>query len=95
MNLIVWIVVGFVVVSIGSVVLLSVILVWQDQKTRGLAYYGLPRRERNQFKRMLKRWAVLLHPIIVLQAKFATITFEKARFVYRGVAGPRGTGSDQ
>jgi hypothetical protein len=78
-------------VSLAAILLLSLVLVWQDQKTLGLAYYGRSRAERAGFKRTLKRWAVLLHPIIILQAKLVTVTFEKARFLFRGVAGPRGT----
>ncbi len=74
---------------------LSAVLVWEDQKTRGVAYYGLPLAERDRFKRTLRRHAWRLWPIIRLTGLLSRFTFQKASFRHRGIAGPRGTCSKE
>ncbi len=76
-------------------VYLGVILSWEDQRTRGLGYYGLRPEERAHFKRVLRRHALFLFPILRLLGRFSSFTFEKASFGHRGIAGPRGTCSEE
>lgn len=70
---------------------LVVVLGWEDQKTVGLGYYGLPPAGRAAFKRTLRRHALLLFPILRLLGRLSKFTFEKASFRHRGIAGPKGT----
>jgi len=76
-------------------VYLSVVLSWQDEQTRGLAYYGLPPERRAAFKATLRRHARLLFPILRLLGRFSSFTFRKASFQHKGIAGPRGTCSEE
>jgi aryl sulfotransferase len=98
-----WSLITWVAVAAGAVVAffvvqlihLSTVLAWADQKTTGLAYYGLPAGERRRFKDSLRRQARLLRPILRLMSRFSRFTFQKASFEHRGIAGPRGTCSKQ
>lgn len=90
---------GWIGVIIGALIAfyilqliyLSAVLSWENQRTIGLAYYGLPPKERARFKRKLKLHAILLAPILWLSAKSAKFTFQKASFQHRGIAGPMGS----
>jgi hypothetical protein len=90
-------------IAIGAVVLfliaqivhLSVVLAWEDQKTRGLGYFGLPPAGRDAFRRTLRRQARLLHPIISLLSRLSTPTLEKASFRFKDISGPKGTCSEE
>lgn len=73
---------------------LACVFVWGDSKTRGLEYYGKPPEEREKFKRALRRHGVLLFPILRLLGT-KKIKFESASFVHDGVAGPKGTCSEE
>jgi hypothetical protein len=94
-----WSPITWIAVLVGALVLffitqmiyLGVILSWEDQKTRGLEYYGLPPEGRADFKRTLRRHARLLFPILRLVGRFSSFTFQKASFRHRGVSGPKGT----
>ena len=43
---------------------LSGVLGWEDQKTVGTGYYGLPRAERDRFKQALRHHARVLAPVV-------------------------------
>lgn len=73
-----------------QLVYLSAILKWEHEKSVGLAYYGLPLKERAAFKRRLRLHAFLLSPILWLSSK-SKLTFQKASFKHRGIAGPAGS----
>ena len=96
-------VVTWVVAVAGVVVLflviqavwLSVVLSWENEKTRGVGYYGLPPAGRDRFKRTLRRHALFLWPILRLIGRFSTFTFEKASFRHHDVSGPKGTCSPE
>lgn len=75
-------------------VYLSVVLAWEQERTRGLAYYGLPPAERERFKRTLRRHTRLLSPILGLVSRSNKLDFRKLSFRYQGVAGPAGTCSE-
>lgn len=82
----------------GAVVLLViqwgylvVVLVWEDQKTRGVAYYGLSLSERERFKRTLRLHARLLSPIVRLLGRLSKPDLARGSFRFEGVAGPKGT----
>ncbi len=83
---------GFLVVEF---IYLAVVLRWEDEKTRGLAYYGLPAVQRDQFKQTLRRHAILLSPILRLLGRFSDGALAKATFRVKGVAGPKGTCSPE
>ncbi len=94
-----WTVLLWVGIALGALIAffvvemiyLAMIFAWEDQNTRGLAYYGRPPAEREKFKRTLRRHGLLLSPILRLLGKTSNFTFEKASFTYEGVAGPKGT----
>jgi len=93
-----WIVViggSTLVFLVIQVVYLSLVLAWEDQKTRGLGYYGLSPDDRAAFKRTLRRHARLLYPILRLISRTTPFTFEKATFRANGLPGPRGTCSEE
>jgi hypothetical protein len=78
-------------VVILQFIYLSTVLKWEHEKSVGLAYYGLPPKERAGFKRKLKLHAVLLSPVLWLSAKLSKFTFQKASFVHKGIAAPMGS----
>lgn len=84
-----------VLILIGQAIHLSVVLTWENEQTKGLGYYGLPPDARARFKQKLRRHARLLYPILRLIGKTSKFTFEKASFRHKGIAGPRGTCSEQ
>ena len=79
-----------VALLVAEAVYLSVVLRWEDEKTNGIGYYGLPAPERARFKRTLGRHAFLLYPILRLAGR-SKLDFRKARFQHRGVSGPTGS----
>jgi hypothetical protein len=80
-----------IVLLVGQVIYLSAVLAWENERTRGLGYYGLPPAGRDRFKTQLRRHARLLYPILRLIGRFSSFTFDKASFRFQDVAGPRGT----
>jgi hypothetical protein len=72
-------------------VYLAVVLRWEDERTVGLNYYGLPRAERERFKRQLRRHAVLLAPYLWLAGRLTRADFRRMRVVHQGVAFPPGS----
>jgi hypothetical protein len=93
-----WIVVvavGLVALFIVGMIYLAVVLRWEDEKTRGLGYYGLSEAEREGFKRTLRRHAVLLSPMLHLLGRFSSNALAKASFEVQGISGPRGSCSPE
>jgi hypothetical protein len=86
---------GVVVFLVAQFLYLAVILAWEDQKTVGLGYYGLPHTARVAFKRTLRRHALFLFPILRILERTSTFTFRKGSFRHRGIAGPKGTCSKE
>lgn len=86
---------GLVVFFLGQLVYLSAVLVWEDQRTRGVGYYGLSPAERMRFRRRLRLHARLLYPILRLLGWFSTLKLDNASFRFRDVAGPKGTCSEE
>lgn len=84
-----------VVFLIAQMIHLGVVLSWEDQRTRGLGYFGLPPEDRRAFKRTLRRHARLLYPILRLTGRFSSFTFEKTSFRHHGISGPKGTCSPE
>lgn len=70
---------------------LGLVLSWGETRTRGNAYFGLPLAARRRFKRVLRRQATLLAPILWAMRPLARFDFGKASFTARGLAGPRGS----
>jgi hypothetical protein len=68
-----------------------VVLKWEDEQTRGLAYYGQPAAERERFKAKLRGHARRLYPILRLMSRSSSFTFQKASFRHKGIAGPLGS----
>lgn len=90
-----WWILGTLGVLLALYTLLAVYLVlvlrWEDQRTIGLGYYGLPPAGRQRFKRLLRPHAGLLTPILWLNARFVTADFRTMRFQHDGVSGPTGS----
>lgn len=74
---------------------LALVLAWEDERTRGSAYYGLPLEERRRFHRRLGLHARVLSPIIRLGSKLTKVTLPKASFRFEGIAGPKGSCSPE
>lgn len=74
-----------------QMIYLSVVLKWEDERTRGLNYYGLPPEGRAAFKQALRRHARLLHPILALSGKLSKFSFQRASFRHGDIAAPRGS----
>ena len=97
MSLLAWVgvVVGvLVVLFVLQMIHLSVVLAWSDQKTHGLGYFGLSPAERDRFRAKLKGQARLLFPILRVIGRPSS-TLDNASFTYGGVAGPKGTCSEE
>lgn len=84
-----------VVLVIAGIVYLAVVLAWEEQRTLGLAYYGLPLDERRRFRRWLRFHARMLRPVVRLSARFTKVNLANAGFRYQGVAGPKGSCSEE
>lgn len=82
---------ALVAVYVAGSVYLAIVLRWEDDHTVGLAYYGLPPLERARFKRRLRFHAVLLSPLLWLNARLVTLDFRKARVQHQGVSFPAGS----
>lgn len=82
---------ALVVAFVIQLVHLALVLAWEDQRTRGLGYYGLPADGRERFKRTLRRHAMLLFPVIRLLGRFSRFDFSKVTFVHRDLPGPKGS----
>jgi hypothetical protein len=76
-------------------VYLGAVLRWEDERTVGLGYYGLPLEARNRFKRTLKLHARLLAPILRLNAQASRFDFRRVSFRYKDITGPHGTCSPE
>lgn len=91
----VWWIVGLLgaalVAYVAYGIYLASVLRWEDERTVGLNYYGLPLAERSAFKQKLRSHAVRLAPILWLNSKMAKVDFRKARIQHKGVSGPNGT----
>lgn len=83
--------VALALVAFIGVVWLAAVVAWGERRTRGLAYFGLPRRDRERFRRRLRAHARALAPVIRLTALVSPFRFDRASFEYRGVSGPKGT----
>jgi hypothetical protein len=72
-------------------VYLAVILRWEDERTVGLAYYGLPPAQRERFKERLRFHARLLAPLLNINGRLAKVDFRRVRVQHRGVSFPAGS----
>jgi hypothetical protein len=86
------VVVALVVIG---VVYLALVLAWEDERTKGSAYYGLPLEERRKFRGRLRTHARFLFPVIRLGSRLTSVTLPKASFHFQGVAGPKGSCSEE
>ena len=89
------IVAGALAFGILGFVYLAIVLAWEDEHTRGAAYYGLPLEERRRFHRRLRLHARMLSPIVRLGSRLTKVTLSKASFRFSGVAGPKGSCSPE
>jgi Sulfotransferase domain len=85
-----WLVIGVAFFLIQAIHL-ALVLKWEDEQTVGLNYYGLPLAGRNRFKRKLRIHAMILRPILWLNARSGKLDFRKARIVYKDISAPTGS----
>jgi hypothetical protein len=83
---------GFIILQF---IYLSTVLRWEHEKSVGLAYYGLPPKDRAAFQRRLRLHAFLLSPVLWLSGKLSKFTFQRASFRHKGVAAPMGSCSPE
>ncbi len=90
-----WLVLRILAIIVGLYVAwtiyLAVVLKWEDERTVGLAYYGLPLAERRRYTRTLRLHALLLAPVLWVNSRLAKVDFRKVRVVHDGVSFPRGS----
>lgn len=86
---------GLVVFLVAQAIHLGIVLSWGEAATRGLEYYGLDPAGRSRFRSKLHRQATLLSPILRLIGRLSGFTFERASFRHDGLAGPRGTCTEE
>jgi hypothetical protein len=86
---------GALVFLVVGFIYLAVVLAWEEQHTRGSAYYGLPLAERQRFRRRLRLHARLLLPILRLGPRITEVTLPKSSFRYKGLAGPKGSCTEE
>lgn len=94
MSLLWWLVailaaIGIFYVAMGTY--LAGVLRWEDEQSAGLAYYGLSREARAQFKATLRAHARRLAPLLSLNARLAKLDFRRARIQHKGVSAPTGS----
>lgn len=89
------VVTGIVVLVVLGVIYLALVLAWEEEKTRGLAYYGRPIEERRRFHKQLRRHARVLSPIVRLWGRMTKVALPSASFRYEGVAGPKGSCTEE
>ena len=87
----VWIVAAAIAAYVGMGFYLAAVLKWGDERTVGLNYYGRSRGERDAFKRSLARHALLLSPLLWLNARMVKADFRRVRIQYRGTSAPAGS----
>ena len=80
---------------VGQAVWLSAVLASGDRATRGLGYYGRSPADREAYRAKLRRQARLLSPILGIVARTSKLTLEQASFRAEGIAGPRGTCTEE
>ncbi len=68
-----------------------VVVTWCDRRTVGLNYYGMPPPRRRRFRLLLRVHFRLLCPILTLLSALVRCRLSHGTFLYRGVAGPRGS----
>lgn len=74
---------------------LLAVMLWSDQATKGLSYYGKSRQQRLRFRRWLGIQRLLLLPILWLIQRGQSFRFADASFQVAGLAGPKGTCSPE
>lgn len=84
-----------VVLLASGLVYLSLVLAWEEQQTRGAAYYGRSRSERARFRDRLRFHARMLRPVLRIAPKLTKVTLAKGTFVHEGLAGPKGSCSPE
>ena len=96
LTIVFWLVVGVLVCGALQLAHFAWLMNWSDRQTNGLNYYGLSAAARSQFKRRLRRHALLLTPIRWLLSRCGNFKFTSGTFRHRGVPGPKaGSCSEQ
>lgn len=86
---------GALVFGSAGLLYLGLVLAWQDARTRGDRYFGLPPRERAAFRRRLRLHARLLRPLLALLARATPGDLARATFREQGLSGPSGSCSPE
>jgi hypothetical protein len=79
-----------VVAFVAMNVYLGMVLRWEDDRTVGLNYYGLPPEARQRFKRRLAWHARMLAPLLWVSTRLSKLDFRKARIQFKGISAPPG-----
>ncbi|MCG8466713.1 MAG: sulfotransferase domain-containing protein [Gemmatimonadetes bacterium] len=91
-----WVLIAFgilVAFLLAQMLLLAFAIARVDRQTEGLGYFGLPPAERDAFKAELRRQTRRLAPALAL-LRLRALPFDKASFESEGLAGPRGSCSE-
>jgi len=75
------------VLFIAMSMYLVVIMRWGEEQTVGLNYYGLPKKDRDKFKRRLMFHARLLKPVLWLTTR-SRMDFRRGRVQFKNVSAP-------
>ena len=91
MSVVLWLLGVLVALYVAWTVYLAFVLRWEDERTVGMAYYGLDPAGRARFKQQLRLHARLLAPVLGINSRMAKVDFRRARVVHDGVSFPAGS----
>ncbi|MCL4204564.1 MAG: sulfotransferase domain-containing protein [Pirellulaceae bacterium] len=67
------------------------VAVWEDQRSRGLGYFGLPASARRRYRSLLRTHRVLLHPAFWLVSRCQRFSFAAASIRVGSATAPKGS----
>jgi len=82
---------GLAALLIVQYVYLVAVVLWAEQKTRRLGYFGIPAADRGRFRRALRIHSIILGPMLRLLARLSKPGFAKISVRADGLAGPTGS----
>jgi hypothetical protein len=66
-------------------------VVWEDQRSRGLGYFGLPASARRRYRKLLRAHRAMLHPAFWLVSRCRRFSFATASIRVGNATAPKGS----
>ena len=67
------------------------VVAWEDQRSHGLGYFGLPASARRRYRKLLQTHRVLLHPAFWLVSRCRRFSFANASIQAGTATAPKGS----